>query len=132
MSINQIENIQGCYPAARIFAQEHGQQCAKEILEWKKTGIYNGTRLAELANIIRPIDSSRDMQMAEDLVSEVALVKLASNVEPNDLLALFAQLEEQADNYCQALAAVRDSGEIQNQFVMDMLERGLNNQPQAR
>ncbi len=82
MSVEQVDPVQGIYPAAKVFAREHGQQCAKEIMEWRRTGIYSGTRLAELANILRPINSSReDMQMAEDLVVEVALANLASDNE---------------------------------------------------
>ena len=81
MSVEQMDPVQGIYPAAKVFAREHGQQCAKEIMEWRRTGIYSGTRLAELANILRPIDSSRNMQMAEDLIVEVALANLASDNE---------------------------------------------------
>jgi hypothetical protein len=33
---------------------------------------YRGHLLAELANILKPLDSARSMQMAEDLVIEVA------------------------------------------------------------
>jgi hypothetical protein len=43
------------------------------------TGIYRGHLLAELANILKPLDSARSMQMAEDLVIEVAPEKLASD-----------------------------------------------------
>jgi len=81
MSVEQTDPMQGIYPAARGFAREHVQQCAKEILEWRCTGIYRGSRLAELANILKPIDASRHMQMAEDLVTKVALAKLASSDE---------------------------------------------------
>lgn len=52
------------------------------------------------------------------------------HVSAAELLVLIAKLEVRADNYCSALEAVRDSGEIQNQHVMDMLERGLGNQQQ--
>lgn len=74
-----MEDIQGIYPTSRAYAREHGQQCAMEIIEWRNTGIYSGNRLAELANILRPLNSARAMQMAEDLVIEVALAKLASD-----------------------------------------------------
>ena len=47
MSVEQMETIQGIYPAAKVFAREHGRQCAKEILEWRRTGIYSGSRLAD-------------------------------------------------------------------------------------
>lgn len=78
MAVELPSSVQGIYPAARAFAREHGQQCAKEILQWRRTGIYSGQRLAELANILRPIDTDQCMAMAEDLVSEVALARLAS------------------------------------------------------
>ncbi len=65
-------------------------------------------------------------------LDEKGLGYMHPHVSAVDLLVLIAQLEEQADNYCQALEAVRDSGDIQNQSVMDMLDRGLNNQPQVR
>lgn len=89
MSVEPIDNVQGIYPAARAFAREHGQQCAKEILQWRRTGIYSGQRLAELANILRPIDPDRYMAMAEDLVSEVALARLASE----DVLGMMSSTE---------------------------------------
>lgn len=76
-------DVQGIYPASRAYAREHGQQCAKEIMEWRETGIYQGHLLAELANILKPLDSARSMQMAEDLVIEVALAKLAASLDPN-------------------------------------------------
>lgn len=74
-----MADVQGIYPTARAYAREHGQQCALEIIEWRNTGIYSGHRLAELENILRPLDSARAMRMAEDLVIEVALAKLASD-----------------------------------------------------
>ncbi|GJA77607.1 TPA: hypothetical protein NJT27_003389 [Klebsiella pneumoniae] len=74
-----MTELQGIYPKSRAYAREHGQQCAKEILKWRETGIYRGHLLAELANILKPLDSARSMQMAEDLVIEVALEKLASD-----------------------------------------------------
>ncbi len=77
-----MAEVQGIYPASRAYAHQYGQQCAKEIMEWRETGIYRGHLLAELANILKPIDSARSMQMAEDLVIEVALAKLAADVEP--------------------------------------------------
>jgi hypothetical protein len=67
-----MTELQGIYPKSRAYAREHGQQCAKEILKWRETGIYRGHLLAELANILKPLDSARSMQMAEDLVIEVA------------------------------------------------------------
>ena len=77
-----MENIHEIYPAARKYASEHAQQCAQEIVTWRETAIYQGSALRELADILMPIDSARAMQMAEDLVIEVALVKLASDRQP--------------------------------------------------
>jgi hypothetical protein len=51
----------------------------RKFLNGGETGIYRGHLLAELANILKPLDSARSMQMAEDLVIEVATEKLASD-----------------------------------------------------
>ncbi|MND28134.1 hypothetical protein D3C80_186120 [compost metagenome] len=77
-----MAEVKGIYPAARAYAREHGQQCAKEIIVWRETAIYSGQKLAELADILRPLDTTRAMRLAEDLVIEVALAKLASDDEP--------------------------------------------------
>lgn len=42
-----------------------------------------------------------------------------------------AKAEQYADNALDALAAVRDSGEILDETVMEMLELGLDNKPQS-
>lgn len=73
-----MEDMQHIYQLARAYVHEHGHQCAKEILAWRKTGIYNGQALAELAKMLSPIYADMDMRKAEDLVVEVALNKLAS------------------------------------------------------
>ncbi|HCA3439741.1 TPA: hypothetical protein MO340_004305 [Salmonella enterica subsp. salamae serovar 35:g,m,s,t:-] len=41
-----------------------------------------------------------------------------------------AALETMADNAHDALSAVLESGDVQNGHVLDMIKRGLNNQPQ--
>ena len=73
--------MSGIYPTARAYARKHGQQCAQEIVEWRETGLYKGSALRELADLLMPLDSARAMQMAEDLVIEVALEKLAGQQE---------------------------------------------------
>lgn len=69
------------YPAARAFAEANAQQCAQEIVAWRETAIYKGTALRELADILSPVSPHRDMRLAEDLVIEVALAKLAGTQE---------------------------------------------------
>jgi len=79
-----MAEVKGIYPTARAYAREHGQQCAKEIIAWRDTAIYSGQKLAELADILRPLDTTRAMRLAEDLVIEVALAKLASDERASD------------------------------------------------
>ena len=76
---------------ARAYASEHGQQSAREIVEWRRTGIYKGSSLAQLAEIISADDRPIDFQMAEALVVQVALEKLAADAAPGANSATVAQ-----------------------------------------
>lgn len=77
----EVENQNAIYPAARAYARENAQVCAQEIVSWRNTAEYKGHALRELADILKPLDQHHSMQMAEDLVIEVALEKLASEGE---------------------------------------------------
>lgn len=69
--------MNGIYKAARAFANANKVECAKEIVRWRESGIYDGCKLSELASMLSSVDRFRSMRLAEDLVLEVAVYDLS-------------------------------------------------------
>ncbi|MND11688.1 hypothetical protein D3C87_465800 [compost metagenome] len=61
----------------REFARQNLSQCAKEVLEWRRSGAYQGGALSSLAEILTPIDPDNAIRMAEEIVIGIALVNAA-------------------------------------------------------
>lgn len=57
---------------------------------------------------------------------------LASRAELQECRKEVKSLEVQIDNAHAALQAVLDSGEVQQEFAVEMVRRGLNNEPQPK
>lgn len=89
----------------------------------------DGNRLAEVyrsAYEEARHDGLVNWEAATSLVEENEDLKCQLEAAENRI----SELEAMADNAHEALSAVLDSGDVTNQHAINMLMRGLNNQPQ--
>lgn len=68
---------------AEAFAKEHLVECASEIIRWQDSGLLPDGKLRELGEILKALDGSSYMRLAESFVSRAALASLeAAKQEP--------------------------------------------------
>lgn len=66
------------YKQAESLARENLQQCAREVMEWRKTGILQDGKIREMEKLLDSVDNMQSTRMAEDIVLNLALEQFAN------------------------------------------------------
>jgi hypothetical protein len=59
--------------SGRLFAEQHVRELAMEILEWQNTALLRDGKLRELAHILKALDASHALKIAENFAIRAAL-----------------------------------------------------------
>lgn len=65
------------YDKARELATNNLQKCCQEIVDWRKKAILNDGFVREMAEILESIDEHNATRIAEQIVLQLAIEKIA-------------------------------------------------------